>query len=291
MPLPRLVATDIDGTLINDQRELSLRTVRALQAVARQGVPVVLVTGLNPWAVRPYLELLGPELTAICLNGVFRWEKGQLHAGQFIAPAVAHEAARTMSAQGYAPQVYGADGVCRYWPVSATALAVFQAVIARRPYQPYQAVTGLPALFAAPPAQVAVCDTAARGELLYRQLAAQLDGRAYVTFSLGHETWVEVNHPEARKDTALLAYAQQLGVAPEQILYFGDNYNDLVVFRAVGYPVAVANAQPELQALAWRLAPSNNEEGVARLLEELFVLGEDTARSCRGSVPCLSSDK
>lgn len=274
MPNLRLVATDIDGTLVNDQRELSPRTVHALQTVAHQGTPVVLVTGLNPWAVQPYLERLGPELTAICLNGVFRWEKGRLHAGQFIAPAVAQEAAMTMVAQGHAPQVYGADGVCRYWPVSETAMAVFQAVIARRPYQPYQAVTGLPALFAVPPAQVAVCDTAARGELLYRQLAAQLDGRAYVTFSLGNETWVEVNHPEARKDTALLAYAQQLGIAPEQILYFGDNYNDLVVFRAVGYPVAVANAQPELKALAWRLAPANNEEGVARLLAELFALNE-----------------
>ena len=71
---------------------------------------------------------------------------------------------------------------------------------------------------------------------------------------------------------ALLALASRLGVAPDEIVYFGDSLNDLVVFRALWYCVAVDNARPEVKALAWRIAPSNNENGVARMLAELFGL-------------------
>jgi hydroxymethylpyrimidine pyrophosphatase-like HAD family hydrolase len=85
-----------------------------------------------------------------------------------------------------------------------------------------------------------------------------------------HQAWVEVYHPEVRKAVALLALAARLGIAPEEIIYFGDSLNDLEVMRAVGYPVAMGNALPEVKAVAWRVAPSNNEEGVARVLAELF---------------------
>ncbi len=268
----RLVATDIEGTLIDDQRELHRETVRVLRTLAADGLPVLLVTGYNPWPVLRLMSLLGPEIEAICLNGIFLICNGEIQPGLLLDPAVARNAAIHMAVGGYVPLVYGTDGVTRYLPLSAEGMAVVKEVMATRSYQPYQAVETIEELFVVTPAQVSVCDTEERGTALRARLAKALGEDAYLAFSVGKQTWVEVNHPQARKDTALLAWAAARGIAAEAIAYFGDNLNDLGVFQQVGYPVAVANARPEILELARELTVSNNELGVARKLVEWFGL-------------------
>lgn len=267
----RLVATDIDGTLANADGELSATTLRVLRALLDCGVPVVLVTGLNPWPTGRYVRKIGHGVRAISLNGIFLLDDGAIHEGQFVAPEIARAAAEMIVAQAYTPLVYGADGVSRYFPADGGMTEV-EKLIATRPYQPYKAVESVDALFPIRPAQVSVCDSNARASRLHPVLDAAFGQRAYVVRVPGQPAWVEVNHPEARKDTALLALAARLGVEPDEIIYFGDSLNDLVVFRALKRCVAVENARPEVKALAWRTAPSNNDDGVARVLAALFAL-------------------
>ena len=273
MPNLRLVATDIDGTLANAQGELTPYTLRVLRALLDEGFPVTLVTGYNPWPARRYVDAIGHGIRAIALNGVFLLEDGKIKEGEFLDPAVIREAVDIMVAQGYIPLVYGADGITRYWPGQAKGLPYVRNLIATRPYQPYEAVESLEALFAIRPAQVSVCDTEERCARLYAALEAAVGERAYVVFLPGTRAWVEVNHAEARKDVALLALATRLGIAPAEIVYFGDSLNDLPVFRVLPHAVAVGNARPEVKSLAWRIAPTNDEDGVARVLAELFGLG------------------
>ena len=271
MPNLNLVATDIDGTLVNDRREVTPVTLRVLRQLLDRGVLVVLVTGLNPWPTRRYVEQIGHGIRAITLNGIFLLEDGEVHEGLFVDPAVARVAVEIVVAQGYVPLVYGADGVSRYLPVDGGMDEVTK-LVAERPYQPYQAIDTIDALFSIRPAQVSVCDSDARVAALHSHLDAAFGDRAYVVRVPGRRAWVEVNHPEARKDVALLALASRLGVAPDEIVYFGDSLNDLVVFRALDHCVAVDNARPEVKALAWRTALSNNDDGVARMLAALFGL-------------------
>ena len=258
------MTTDIDGTLVNDRSELTPVTLRVLRQLLERGMPVVLVTGLNPWPTRRYIEQIGHGIRAITLNGIFLLEDGEIHEGLFVDPAVARAAVEII-----VPLVYGADGVSRYLPVNG-GMAEVAKLIAERSYQPYRPVESADALFAVRPAQVSVCDSDARVAALQPFLEAAFGDRAYVVRVPGQRAWVEVNHPEARKDVALLALALRLGVAPDDIIYFGDSLNDLVVFRALRHCVAVDNARPEVKALAWRIAPSNNEDGVACVLAELF---------------------
>ncbi len=265
----RFVTTDIDGTLVNDRSELTPMTLSVLRQLLDRGVPIALVTGLNPWPTRRYVEQIGHGIHAISLNGIFLLEEGKVHEGLFVDPAVARAAVEIIVAQGYVPLVYGADGVSRYLPVDG-GMAEVTKLIAERTYQPYKAVESVDALFTVCPAQVSVCDGDERVAALQPSLEAAFGDRAYVVRVPGRRAWVEVNHPEARKDVALLALASRLGVAPDEIVYFGDSLNDLVVFRALRHCVAVDNARPEVKALAWRIAPSNNDDGVARVLAELF---------------------
>lgn len=265
----RFVATDIDGTLVDDRSELSDVTLRVLRALLHRGVPVVLVTGLNPWPAGRYVKQIGHGVRAICLNGIFLLDDGNVHEGLFVDPEVARAAVEVVVERGYTPVVYGADGGSRYLPVDG-GMGEVTKLITERPYQPYRAVASTDALFAVRPAQVSVCDGDARAAALSPFLEAAFGDRAYVVWVPGQRAWVEVNHREARKDTALLALAARLGVAPDEIVYFGDSLNDLVVFESLRHCVAVDNARPEVKALAWRIAPSNNEDGVARVLAELF---------------------
>ncbi|MEA3308634.1 MAG: HAD hydrolase family protein [Chloroflexota bacterium] len=264
-----LIATDIDGTLANSDGELTPYTVRVLRELLTRGLTVILVTGLNPWPARRYLEQLGAGVRTISLNGIFLLEGGAVHEGEFLAPEIVRQVAEIAVAEGYAPQVYGADLVVRYLPAPAGNV-LMQRLVAERPFQPYAAVESLEALLAVRPAQIAFHETEPRARRLYERLLTEVGDRAYVVFQPGARSWVEVNHAEARKDVALLALARRLDVAPEEIIYFGDNLNDLPVFKAVPHCVAMGNARPEIQALAWRETGTNDADGVAWLLSQLF---------------------
>jgi len=178
---------------------------------------------------------------------------------------------------GYIPLVFGEDQVSRYYPRTAEGCAVLEALIAGRPYQPYVRVETVGALFSVHPAVVSVCETPERAAILNPLVQHALGSRAYVAYqpgspSWGPWSWIEINHPEARKDLGLLALAEKLGVAANEVLYFGDSLNDLPIFESFPYTVAMENARPEVKALAWHTTASNAEDGVARFLSTWFSL-------------------
>ncbi len=271
-PTIHLVATDIDGTLADPVGRLTDRTLQALNAVHDAGIAVTLVTGLNPWVARRYADAIGPWAHAICLNGVFRLHQGRTVPGMYLDPATAREAVALILDQGFVPLVYGDDQVSRYLPRHAQGMVEVATLVGERPYQPYVPVDTPEALFVVRPAQVAVCDTGERAGHLYPQLAEALGSRAYVVLQPGARTWVEVNHLDARKDRSLLALAESLDIAPDEIVYFGDSLNDLPVFENLPYAVAMGNARAEVKRLAWRTTTSNAEDGVATFLAQHFGL-------------------
>jgi Cof subfamily protein (haloacid dehalogenase superfamily) len=271
----RLVATDIDGTLLNNHRELSPLTLAVLQRLLDQKVAVVLVTGLNPWPAKRYAQQIGHGIKALCLNGTFLIENGKLQPGYFIDCDAALQAAQFIMDCGYVPIVYGADNVSRYIPGVPEAMVQVTVLIKDRPYQPYVPVTEIDALFQVQPAQVSVCDSDIRAALLFPELKQAVGEYTYVVYQPAGQSgrsWVEVNHPQARKDIALLDLAGEMGISSDEIIYFGDSLNDIPVFESIAYPVAVGNARSEVLDLAWKTTFTNNAHGVARFLIDLFDL-------------------
>jgi hypothetical protein len=276
-PTVRLIASDIDGTLLDPDGVLTERTRRTLRQLPALGVAFAFVTGLNPWVVQRWVQEIGEWTHAVCLNGIFTLESGHPVPGRLVNPLVAREAATLMLDHGYVPLVYGEDQISRYLPWHPEGLEPLQALIAERPYQPYVPVASLEDLFSVRPATVSVCETQARGAALSSLLMVALGDRAYVVHqpsspAWGTRTWVEVNHPDARKDLGLLALAHKLGIEADEVLYFGDSLNDLPVFEVFRHTVAVENARPEVRRLAWRTTSSNADDGVARFLAAWFDL-------------------
>ena len=276
----RLVACDVDGTLANPAGEISPYTRQVLCTLHSHGIEVALVTGLNPWVVRRYITAIGPWMLAISLNGTFALRDDTITDRLLLDIDVARQATEVIVREGYVPLVFGEDLITRYLPASEEGMQEVRRLMEERPYQPYQQVDQGTELFSVLPAQVSVCETLERAERLYPLLAHTLGTKAYVVLQPGPRSWVEVNHPRAHKHEALLHLAHHLGIDAQGVLYFGDNLNDLPVFERLPYTVAMANARPEVKARAWRHAPSNAEDGVARFLAHFFAL-EGDALPCR----------
>jgi Cof subfamily protein (haloacid dehalogenase superfamily) len=274
MQRPRLVASDVDGTLLDPADQVSARTRAAVHRVLAAGVPFVLVTGRPPRWIPPIVEQLGHAGPAVCANGAVLYDAAtdqvsytvtldpeQLHeAGEVIASALpgAKLAVElpTGSATVNGPEQFLAEpGYTHPWP-GADAVDAPRDVLLRQPV--------IKLLVRQQDASSDVMAAAVR-ELLGGQPGAELD----ITFSTCYGL-IEISAPGVTKATGLARLAGELGVAPADVLALGDMPNDLSMLRWAGYGVAMANAHPAVLEAADEITGGNSEDGLALVLERWF---------------------
>jgi Cof subfamily protein (haloacid dehalogenase superfamily) len=253
----RLVATDLDGTLLRSDGSVSDRTRGALAAAGDAGIEVALVTARNPRGLAPVAEAAGFEGRAICCNGALVYDVG---ARRVVAT---HELAAEVAGALVAKLRERAPGVA--FAVERDSLAI------REPA--YVPLWPTPDEHPRTDALVAVSEpvvklVAQHPELsqadLYA-LAVELAGTdAAVTYS--GERLVEISAAGVTKAFAL----EGLGVPAADVVAFGDMPNDVPMLEWAGHGVAVANAHPDAIAAADEIAPANDDDGVAVVLERLL---------------------
>jgi Cof subfamily protein (haloacid dehalogenase superfamily) len=269
---PRLVATDLDGTLLRSTGEVSPRTRAALEACWAAGIPVVGATGRGP-------RLLDSVRRALDGRGI-----AVLAQGGFVVDLERDEVLRTVGlprdrAAAVIAQVEAVAGRL----VVAVEEAAEQAE-ARRPLRvqhgfdwPYpEPAHLLPRSRVLPPGPVlkVFLRSASLGqdELLARARRAVDPAEAEVTHAgLG---FIEVLPPGVTKATGLAVALDRYGVGLGDVLAFGDMPNDLPLLTAVrdagGRAVAVTNAHPAVRSAAPQLTSGNDADGVARCLEAVL---------------------
>jgi Cof subfamily protein (haloacid dehalogenase superfamily) len=274
MQTPRLVATDVDGTLLDPTDQVSERTRAAVHRVVAAGVPFVLVTGRPPRWIPPIVEQLGHAGSAVCANGAVLYNAAtdqvsytvtldpmQLrNAAEVIATALpgaklAVELPAASAAMNGADQFLAEPGYTHPWPGADSADA------------PRDVLLGRPAikLLVRQPNASSDLMAAAVRELLGATSQARLD----VTYSTGYGL-IELSAPGVTKGTGLARLAGQLGVAPADVLALGDMPNDLSMLRWAGHGVAMANAHPAVLEAADEITAGNSEDGLAIILERWF---------------------
>jgi Cof subfamily protein (haloacid dehalogenase superfamily) len=274
MQTPRLVATDVDGTLLDPTDQVSERTRAAVHRVVAAGVPFVLVTGRPPRWIPPIVEQLGHAGPAVCANGAVLYNAAtdqvsytvtldpmQLRdAAEVIATALpgaklAVELPAASAAMNGADQFLAEPGYTHPWPGGDSADA------------PRDVLLGRPAikLLVRQPNASSDLMAAAVRELLGATSQARLD----VTYSTGYGL-IELSAPGVTKGTGLARLAGQLGVAPADVLALGDMPNDLSMLRWAGHGVAMANAHPAVLEAADEITAGNSEDGLAIILERWF---------------------
>ena len=259
----RLVASDLDGTLLLPDETVSERTRNALAAAKEAGITVVLVSGRQPRSLAPIAERIGVGGIAICANGALVWD---LDAGTMVdaTPLAADLASRLVHALReaipgvlFAVELEGGFGRERGWAEETTDV------------RPDALEADALELITGPVIKLLVRHpTLPFAELAER--ARQAIGDDAVATWAGLRL-VEISAAGVTKAFALERLCDRLGVDASEVVAVGDMPNDLAMLKWAGTAVAVANATQEVLDAADEVTAANVEDGVARLLERILA--------------------
>lgn len=261
-PPPKLVATDLDGTLFRSDGTLSPRTRDALAAAERSGIRVVLVTGRPPRSVPALLENIGPHAVIAANGATVHAPDGTVAQAAPIPPLAATGLVERVRAAipgvSFAVEYddsFGHEAAYPGWSFGDGAVELVGAA-----EELLTAISGRPVL------KILAHHPMLPLEDFYEQAHRVAGPDAETTHSTGLSL-VEFSAPGVTKATTLIAWSGRLGFGPHEIAAFGDMPNDLPMLNAVGNSYAMSNAHPEVLAAAHHRAPSNDEDGVAQVLE------------------------
>jgi len=261
---PRVVATDLDGTIVRSDGTISARTREALAAAETADAFVVLVTGRPPRWLKGIPDATGHHGVAVCANGalVYDLHRERVLASYPLSVEIAREIVATLRAAipGIGFGVESLDDGFGHEPA----------------YRPRWSTDG---------AQVAAIDELMAGpmaKLLARHddldsdalLAAAREVVADEVATLTHSSadgLLEISAVGVSKATTLATLCGERNLHGGDAIAFGDMPNDLPMLDWAGYSVAVANAHPDVLAVVDEVTASNDDDGVAQVLERLFA--------------------
>lgn len=260
----QLIASDLDGTLLNDQGKLSPRTVAAVKAAVAAGFQMVLASGRPPRTMQPIADQLGLRNIGVASNGAILYD----FASQQVIDNrhVPRETLRNiiLRLKEREPSVCFATehghhvGTEPHFPRPDTWVSGIAPKIG-----------DIDTLCAEDVIKLAVHHPDHAVEQLAELVRAVAGNELSVTFSGMH--FVEVAAAGVSKALGLADVCKRLGVAPEHVVAFGDMPNDLAMLSFVGRGVAVGNAHPDVMAEGYETTASNDEDGVARVIEALVA--------------------
>jgi Cof subfamily protein (haloacid dehalogenase superfamily) len=260
---PRLIASDIDGTLLRSDGTVSDRTRRAVAEAEESGLTFLLVTGRPPRWMAPIVEALGHRAIAICSNGAVLYD---LHTEQIVQqhPLVPEQTREVVTALRRAiPDVTFAveRGVAfghepGYRPLGFNPPPQVQVAAAEE-------------LLETPAVKLLARSDMDAEELV--ALATEVVGElATVTYS-GLSGLLEISAAGISKAFALEQVAAEHGVTAPAVVAFGDMPNDIPMLAWAGRSVAVANAHPQVIDVADEVTATNDDDGVAVVIERLLA--------------------
>jgi Cof subfamily protein (haloacid dehalogenase superfamily) len=262
----RLLAIDLDGTLLTPRphKHITARTRLALQRAAEAGVTLVIATGQNLAVLQNTcgdLPLNGPQIiengaVIATIDGMISHE--HYLPSEYILPALA-----LLREHGFYRAYHTIHRV--YADMDAPRTREWY----RPPVSPVIEVEDVASLYPMPCIKVVGIGEEERIRTLRDAFERRFAGKLYVTQS--SFDLIEFLHPGVSKGRALQQIAEDLRLAPEEVVAFGDNHNDIGMLRFAGLGVAMGNAHDEVKAEADYVAPSNAEDGVAVVIEEMIL--------------------
>jgi Cof subfamily protein (haloacid dehalogenase superfamily) len=261
----RLIATDMDGTLVDDAKQIHDELWPLIDELHARGITFCPASGRQYYNLVQEFEGVADELVFVAENGTYVVAQGREISSDCLALGVAQQAVSRV----------------RSIPEAGAVLCGKRSAYIERRDQPFldqatlyyarlRVVEDLLEVRDDDVLKVAIYDFAS-GERNTAPRLADLAGRQQVVVSGAH--WVDVMSPTANKGQAIREVQKALGVTRDQTMAFGDFLNDLEMMDAATYSFAMANAHPLLKERASWVAPTNNANGVVRTIRTVLGLG------------------
>lgn len=262
----KLLALDIDGTLLKKDYSLSGRVKSAIRAAVGHGVKVVLVTGRMHSATTFIAEELGLDTPILSYSGALARTKDEVFYEKTIDDALARRVLEVL--RGFDAQVnlYMDDNL---YSEAETPVLIEYCQKRKLDYivEPFSEIPNIRAT-----KLLAIGKDEAETTRVLEFLQEKFSDELCVVRSL--PIFCEIINKEASKGLAVSFLAQKWGIASSEIMAIGDQDNDIELLKSAGVKIAMGNASEGLKAIADRVAPSVEDDGVAFAIEK-FIIGKD----------------
>ena len=262
----RLVVSDVDGTLVTPDKNLTVATIAAARSLHEAGIALAITSSRPPRGLRMLVGPLALQAPiAGCNGGVIVNPDLSVIERHALDPSAAEQAVDLILGSGMDVWVYGDDA----WMVRDQTAAH----VAREAWILQFGPTIVPAFTAAhltnavkivgvsdDYAVVAACEAAAK--LAFGERASAERSQSY---------FLDVTHPQANKGAVVDALSRRFDIASEQIATIGDMPNDILMFRKSGLSIAMGNASDEVKAHASASTDTNENDGFAKAVQKLVL--------------------
>lgn len=277
--MKRLFVSDLDGTLLNHEAQVSEETIRIINAGIKKGLNFTISTARTPTTALKIIERLDLRLPIMMMNGVlvYDMESEKYIKKETMESNVIMVLLGLIKVKGLNCFLYGLDGeqfVAYYDSVESTSLNYFRNERIMKYNKKFTEVEDLSLVVGKDIIYCMLREQKTKLEGLYRELSVVKGVNAEFYPDVYNEDYymLEIYSDRASKKEAV-EYLRKEGNF-DSVIGFGDNLNDKALLEACDYFYAVANAQPQIQSLADAVIPSNDEDGVARFIEQIQWTGE-----------------
>ena len=261
----KLIAADMDGTLLDSNKQLSPRLFPLLKTLHQKGVRFAVASGRQYYTLLEQFQEIQDQITFISENGAMVMEKGvSLYLDRIDPQSVARHVEMIRNISGAYPVLCGAKSAY-YENSDPIFLDNFEMYYART--QKLDDV--LDALHEDTIFKIAVFDEKGAEGNTYVKLQQSGEGLEVILSGL---YWVDLMNPGVNKGKALTTLQKAYGISPEETMAFGDYLNDVEMMEACFHSYAMANAHPKLKELCRFEAASNDEDGVVQAITDYFKL-------------------
>ena len=265
----RLIATDLDGTLLDSQSELSERTVRAVSQTMEAGAKFVLASGRMSESTGAFARQLSTNAPIIAFNGAVAvdWRTGDTLFRRAISAESARRVARMAEELGIFIQYFPERGFF-YEKRVPEVCDDYEGRIRMRGVELLKPLSGW---IEKPAMKLLSLGENAKLIMLRDEILAEFPE---ISAMLSHPTYLEIVSAGVDKGAALRSVAECFGIPREEVAAFGDADNDVQMLQYAGRGYAMESGDANVVAGAEFVAPSNDSDGVARVLEELLAQNE-----------------
>ncbi len=274
----KLVITDLDGTLLNDDKHIPSENIIALKEAMEKGVHVSVATGRNFHSAKSYIQELGLDVPVIFQNGAFiyQWMEDKVIYKSVLDCKIAERIIRIARENKLFYIVYIDFLEEKDMYIDTDYNGEFSKYLEQNTWR-LNKVDDVTKYFLN---REYIAEIALVGDEIIIQKVIEKSLKGYEKDTsvvknnkINSETFYEVFGPNSSKELSFDYLLKHFKVKPEETMYLGDSFNDIGMLKIVGYPVVMENAHDEVKKYAKYITKSNNEAGVGYAIRKWVLKG------------------